>query len=174
MSMFRKKPFPEPPKRTKLLGADTEVRDSRPQPVQPVVPPDFLRDNELRTSLAADSVINGKLAFTTPTRIDGKLKGELRCTQLLVIGPTAIVEGWVRADTVRLEGVVRGEIAETRRVEIRPSGRFIGRLATDRLVLHEGAIMDGECLIGVPDPQQHPDEDEAEKDHASFLRSVER
>ncbi len=40
----------------------------------------------MRTSIGADAVINGKLSFTTPTRVEGKLKGELRCTQLLIIG----------------------------------------------------------------------------------------
>jgi hypothetical protein len=74
----------------------------------------------VRTSIGADAVINGKLAFTTPTRVEGKLKGELRCTQLLIIGSTAVVEGWVKADELRVEGLVRGEIAETRKVEICP------------------------------------------------------
>lgn len=152
MSLFRKKPFSESPEDPAFTARDV------PPPPQPKPPPaDFLREGELRTSLAADSVVTGKLSFTTPTRIDGKLKGELRCTQTLVIGPEAIVEGWIRADVLKIEGSVRGEIAETRKVEIRSSGRFIGKLAAQVVVIEDGGFLDGECRIGLVDkPRDRP------------------
>ena len=159
--MFRRRPpsgpapdpiaqtFPsEAPTPREPAPAREPLPPREPQPVAPPAPPEFLRDTELRTSLAADSVVTGKLSFTTPTRIDGKLKGELRCTQLLVVGSTAIVEGWIRADNLRIEGTVRGEIADTRRVEIRPGGKFLGRVTAEMIVLHEGGLLDGECRIG--------------------------
>ncbi len=122
----------------------------RPAPpaVPPAQPPQFLRDNEVRTQIAADAMINGKLSFTTPTRVEGKLKGELRCTQLLVIGPNAVVEGWVKADELQIEGIVRGEIAETRRVEIRPQGRFLGKVSARQLAIRDGGFLDGRCNVG--------------------------
>ena len=49
-------------------------------------------------------MISGRLSFTTPTRVEGKLKGELRCTELCIIGPTAVIEGTVRAEELRVEG----------------------------------------------------------------------
>lgn len=121
----------------------------QPQPIPPPAePPQFLRESEVRTSIAADAVINGKLSFTTPTRVEGKLKGELRCTQLLIIGANAVVEGWVKADELRIEGVVRGEVAETRKVEIRDRGRLIGKVGAQLLIMHEGSFFDGECTVG--------------------------
>jgi len=120
-----------------------------PQPVVPPGPPsEFLRETEVRTSIGADAVINGKLSFTTPTRIEGKLKGELRCTQLLIIGPTAVVEGWVKADELRVEGILRGEVGETRKVEICEQGKLIGRIAARLLVVRQGGFVDGKCSVG--------------------------
>ena len=120
----------------------------QPLPPPPALPP-FLRDNDIRTSLAPDAVITGKLSFTTATRIEGKLKGELHCTQLLIIGPTAVVEGWVKADVLQIEGVVRGEIVDTRKVEIRSGGKFTGRLQSQTLVIRDGGVFDGECRMGL-------------------------
>jgi cytoskeletal protein CcmA (bactofilin family) len=118
----------------------------QPQPMAPAAtPPQFLRETEVRTSIGADAVITGKLSFTTPTRVEGKLKGELRCTQLLIISPSAVIEGWVKADELRVEGIIRGEVAETRKVEICARGRLIGKIATQVLVLHEGGFFEGQC-----------------------------
>jgi cytoskeletal protein CcmA (bactofilin family) len=143
MGIFQKR-SPDNP----LAALQPPPPEKEPQPVSPSAPPPFLRDNEVRTSIGADAVINGKLAFTTPTRVEGKLKGELRCTQLLIIGPTAVVEGWVKADELRIEGLLRGEIAETRKVEICPQGRLIGEVSSRFLVVREGGFFEGRCAVG--------------------------
>ncbi len=47
---------------------------------------------DVRVSLGPDAEVTGKLSFATPTRIEGKLKGELRASDLLVIGAQAVVQ----------------------------------------------------------------------------------
>jgi cytoskeletal protein CcmA (bactofilin family) len=143
MGIFQKR-SPDNP----LAALQPPPPEREPQPVSSSPPPPFLRDNEVRTSIGADAVINGKLAFTTPTRVEGKLKGELRCTQLLIIGSTAVVEGWVKADELRVEGLVRGEIAETRKVEICPQGKLIGTVSSRLLIIREGGYFEGQCAVG--------------------------
>ena len=143
MAIFQKR-SPDNP----LAARQPPPPERQPQPMAPSVPPQFLRDNEVRTSIGADAVINGKLAFNTPTRVEGKLKGELRCTQLLIIGATAVVEGWVKADELRIEGTVRGEIAETRKVEICSQGRLVGKVSSRLLVVRDGGFFEGQCAVG--------------------------
>jgi cytoskeletal protein CcmA (bactofilin family) len=143
MGIFQKR-SPDNP----LAALEPPPPEREPQPVSPSAPPPFLRDNEVRTSIGADAVINGKLAFTTPTRVEGKLKGELRCTQLLIIGSTAVVEGSVKADELRVEGLVRGEITETRKVEICPQGKLIGKVSSQLLIIRDGGFFEGECAVG--------------------------
>ena len=81
-------------------------------------------------------------------RIEGKLKGELRCTELLIIGATAVVEGCVKAGELRIEGVVRGEITETRKVEICDRGMFAGNVTAQVLVVREGGVFEGNSIVG--------------------------
>ena len=143
MGIFQKR-SPDNP----LAALEPPPPERQPQPVSPAAPPPFLRENEVRTQIGPDAVINGKLSFTTPTRIEGKLKGELRCTQLLIIGPAAVVEGWVKADELRIEGLLRGEIAETRKVEICRQGRLVGNISARLLVVRDGAFFEGQCAVG--------------------------
>ena len=55
----------------------------------------------LRPSLGPDTAVSGRLSFTVPTRIDGRLRGEVRASDLLVVGEDAVVEGVVRAPCER-------------------------------------------------------------------------
>ena len=144
MAMFDKRSPGNP-----LANRQPPPPERMPQPIaQPAPPPQFLRESEVRTSIGADAEINGKLSFTTPTRVEGKLKGELRCTQLLIIGATAIVEGSVRADELRIEGIVRGEVLETRKVEVCPRGQLVGKVVARRLVVRDGGHFDAQCAVG--------------------------
>ena len=42
--------------------------------------------DEVRVSLGPDAEITGRLSFVEPTRVEGKLKGEVRAANLLVVG----------------------------------------------------------------------------------------
>src|SRR5207245_11532500 len=70
---------------------------------------------EVRVSLGPDAEVTGKLSFTVPTRIEGKLKGEVRATDLLVVGPQAIVHASVQAEKLIILGEIRGEIRQASR-----------------------------------------------------------
>jgi len=104
----------------------------------------------LRPSLGADTVVSGRLSFTVPTRIDGKLRGEVRASDLLVVGEEGFIEGIVRALKLVVLGEVRGEVQGAERVEIGPGGRLMGTVETHSLVVKEGGCLDGDCRIAPP------------------------
>ncbi len=104
----------------------------------------------LRSSLGHDTVVNGRLSFTVPTRIDGTLRGEVRASEMLVVGEDAIVEGVIRALRLVVLGQVRGDVRGAERVEIGRGGRLIGTVETHSLVVKEGGCLDGDCRIAPP------------------------
>lgn len=101
----------------------------------------------LRSSLGPDTTVSGRLSFTVPTRIDGRLRGEVRASELLVVGEAAVVEGLVRALKLVVLGEVRGDVRGAERVEIGPGGRLMGTVETHSLVVKEGGCLDGDCRI---------------------------
>lgn len=118
---------------------------STPPPVEPA--PAASQSQAIRSSLGPDTSITGKLSFSAPTRIDGKLKGEIRATDLLIIGEQAVVEGAVRAQKLVLHGEVQGDVISSERVEIPAGGRLRGSVQAPVVVVHEGAFLDGDCKI---------------------------
>jgi cytoskeletal protein CcmA (bactofilin family) len=103
---------------------------------------------DVRVSLGPDAEVTGKLSFATPTRIEGKLKGELRATDLLVIGAQAVVQANVHAEKLVVLGEVRGQVQGASRVEICSGGRLYGDVETKCLVVQEGATFEGRSKMG--------------------------
>ena len=103
---------------------------------------------DVRVSIGPDAEVTGKLSFATPTRIEGKLKGELRATDLLVIGAQAVVQANVHAEKLVVLGEVRGQVQGASRVEICSGGRLYGDIETKCLVVQEGATFEGRSKMG--------------------------
>jgi cytoskeletal protein CcmA (bactofilin family) len=121
-----------------------------PRSPEPVPRPraDFLAPApNVRESLGAEAVINGKLSFSAPTRIDGKLRGEVRADDLLVIGEGGFVGGTIRAANLLVLGEVEGEVLGADRIEIGPRGLLRGAIEANALVVREGGLLDGDCRI---------------------------
>jgi len=107
---------------------------------------------DVRVSLGSDAEVSGRLSFATATRIEGKLKGEVRSSDLLVIGPSAVVQATVRADRLVILGEVHGEVQGATRVQICSGGKLYGDVETRGLVIEEGALLEGKCKMGEPAP----------------------
>src|SRR5215467_10688166 len=103
---------------------------------------------DVRVSLGPDAEVTGKLSFATPTRIEGKLKGEVHASDLLVVGPQAIVQANVRAEKLVVLGEIRGEVLGANRVEICAGGKIYGDIETKALVVHDGATFEGRAKMG--------------------------
>jgi cytoskeletal protein CcmA (bactofilin family) len=74
--------------------------------------------------------------------VAGRLEGELTLTGRLGVGPTGSVLGRVRADSVEIGGEFTGEI-QARLIVIGESARARGTFVSERLIVKEGAVVDG-------------------------------
>ncbi len=122
------------------------ARSSAPKAPEPPVG----HHPSVRQLLGRETTVTGKLSFNAPTRIDGVLNGEVRATDLLVIGEEGKVDGAVRARQLLVLGEVRGEVYVEGRAEIGASGRLFGSIRSKDLVVQAGAVLEGDCKIGQP------------------------
>jgi cytoskeletal protein CcmA (bactofilin family) len=120
------------------------VAEEKPIPSRPVVTP---VTPEGRAYLDRGSRISGKLFFETAARIDGQVDGEINAKDGLTIGETAMVTAQIIASSVIVSGKVSGDITATQRIEIRPSAKVVGNLASPILIIHEGAHFEGHCAM---------------------------
>jgi len=100
-----------------------------------------------RTVLFANSSISGKLSYSLPVKIDGNFTGEIKSTELLVIGSNARVDAHISARQVQLEGRLVGSVQAMACFELLPGGYFKGEARAAELRVHPGATFEGEGRI---------------------------
>jgi excisionase family DNA binding protein len=99
--------------------------------------------------LDVDASMQGTLSFKDPVnlRINGKFEGNLDTKGVLTIGPTANVTADIVGDSIIVEGKIRGKITAKVSLELQPSAVIDGDIYPTRLIVSEGAILNGNCRM---------------------------
>ncbi|MDZ7331874.1 MAG: polymer-forming cytoskeletal protein [candidate division KSB1 bacterium] len=105
------------------------------------------RSGDLNTIVGKGSSLEGTLKVENSVRVDGRIKGNLTTTELLVIGKDGEIEGDIIAKNAIIGGRVRGKVSATGKVVLESKAVFLGELKTSRLVIDDGAIFDGRCSM---------------------------
>ncbi|MCS7003848.1 MAG: polymer-forming cytoskeletal protein [Cytophagales bacterium] len=94
------------------------------------------------------TTIIGDIESAGNLRIDGKLRGNIKCKAKVALGEGSIVEGNIIAQNAEIQGEVQGIIEVTELLILKPSAKVIGDILTSRLIVEDGAIFMGNCKMG--------------------------
>ena len=100
------------------------------------------------TSIDASTEVKGTLRCKETLRIDGRVKGEVICEKMVLIGEGGKVHASITADSVEISGEVKGDITASRKITLNRSASVTGNLSTPGIVIQEGAKLEGRILIG--------------------------
>lgn len=101
--------------------------------------------------LGKDTEVEGVLSFKGAAKLDGIYKGEISAAGSLFIGETADIESEIHASSVTVSGKVRGTIRADDKIEISASGRVYGDIQAPSVMIHPGAVFEGNCLTFKPE-----------------------
>ena len=85
--------------------------------------------------------------ITTPNdiRIDGVVNGNVSTARRLVIGPKAVINGDVRANSVDCFGKINGDVFAETTLIVKNSASITGDIQTAALSVELGAFVSGKC-----------------------------
>jgi cytoskeletal protein CcmA (bactofilin family) len=111
------------------------------------------------TLIGAGTVIEGIVTYTGGLRIDGTVKGDVRCVAgdscMVVISEHGKVEGEVHAAHLVVSGAVNGPLHVSELLELQPKARITGDVCYRAVEIHHGAVVEGR-LIYTPGPDARP------------------
>ena len=82
------------------------------------------------------------------TVIEGRVEGRVELkNHHLTVGPNGDVQGEIAAKQVTIVGRVSGNVVATERIELCDTGRLEGDLHTPRLLVQEGARVNGKITM---------------------------
>ena len=102
-------------------------------------------NNMEQTFLGKDAFFNGNLSFKGTLCIDGTFIGQINTSDILIITEDGKIEADIHAGTVICEGLVKGNIVASKKVELRPKSKIIGNIESPSLTIEVGARLDGKC-----------------------------
>ena len=103
---------------------------------------------ELNGFLDRGSSFTGDLEFEDTMRIDGRFNGKIHSKNELIVGESAHIEGDIHVGRIAISGTVIGKIKADQRVEIHRNGKVYSDVDTPALIIEEGAIFQGNCVMG--------------------------
>lgn len=106
------------------------------------------KSGELNGFLDRGASFKGELEFEDTMRIDGRFNGRISSKNELIVGESAQIEGDIHVGRVAISGTVIGKIVAAQRVEIHRNGKVYSDIDTPALIIEEGAIFQGNCVMG--------------------------
>ena len=110
------------------------------------------KSGELNGFLDRGATFKGELEFEDTMRIDGKFNGKIVSKNELIVGESAHIEGDIHVGRITINGTVVGKILADQRVEIHRNGKVYSDIDTPALIIEEGAIFQGNCVMGDKKP----------------------
>ena len=108
-------------------------------------PTNLPKAEAVHSALGPGTVIEGKLRFDSPVRIDGSLIGEVTSTSVLIVGEQAVVKAIVNVGSLVVHGQVTGQVEAQEKVEIKDGGSLEANIKTKHLVIDHGGYFRGGC-----------------------------
>ncbi len=100
-------------------------------------------------NLGKSIVFKGDLTGDEDLEIEGRVEGQVKLpNHQLTIGAHGRVTAQVEAKNVVVVGHVSGNVTASERVEVQASGIVDGDIAAPRLLIQEGAVVNGSIQMG--------------------------
>ena len=106
------------------------------------------KGGELNGFLDHGSSFKGELEIEDTMRIDGRFNGKILSKNELIVGESAHIDGDIHVGRIAISGTVVGKIVADQRVEIHRNGKVYSDIDTPALIIEEGAVFQGNCVMG--------------------------
>jgi cytoskeletal protein CcmA (bactofilin family) len=102
-------------------------------------------EGTMNTLIGHGTTLNGTLNVSSSMRVDGKILGEITCSDSLLVGKTGEVEASIKVKNATIGGRIEGDIEASEVVVLEGNSTVIGNVTTKKLIIEEGAVFNGTC-----------------------------
>jgi cytoskeletal protein CcmA (bactofilin family) len=123
--------------------------DERETEVRRIAGGSTAEERRVAAWIGAQIAIKGDLTCSEDLTIAGQVEGDVAArAHTLTVAPGARINGNIVARSVALHGHVTGTIKADAMLEVASTGSVNGEVAAPRMVIEEGAVLDGRVTVG--------------------------
>jgi cytoskeletal protein CcmA (bactofilin family) len=94
------------------------------------------------------TVIEGDFYSKNDTRLDGTIKGTVKCDARLIMGNSAVVEGTVKSTDANISGKLKGDLEVINLLSLGDTAKLTGSIKAGKIEIEEGALLNGDVTVG--------------------------
>lgn len=102
------------------------------------------------TLISAGTTLNGDVVSENDLRIDGTIKGNVKCSSKIIIGSTGFIDGNIEGVQADITGKVQGNIVVKEILQLRGECNVLGNISAAKLQIEPTATFNGQCQMGAP------------------------
>src|SRR5438094_7771725 len=107
-----------------------------------------IKEGRLSGFVGHGTTLTGETEFHAMLRVDGHLIGTVTSEAgTLIIGTNGQVDANVMVAAAMINGTVNGDILASEKLQLGRTARVMGNVQTPRLIVEEGAILEGSCSM---------------------------
>ncbi len=107
-----------------------------------------IKEGRLSGYVGAGTVLTGETTFQSMLRVDGHLTGSVSSGEgTLIIGSTGQVDANIDVGIAIVNGTVNGDVTTREKLELGRTAKVVGNIQSPRLIVSEGAILEGNCSM---------------------------
>lgn len=107
-----------------------------------------IKEGRLSGFVGHGTVLTGETNFQAMLRVDGVLQGTVSSDAgTLIVGTNGQVDANVAVASATINGTVNGDIVATEKLHLGRTAKVVGNVQTPRIVIEEGAILEGSCSM---------------------------
>jgi cytoskeletal protein CcmA (bactofilin family) len=107
-----------------------------------------IKEGRLSGFVGHGTTLTGETQFHAMLRVDGHLIGTVTSDSgTLIIGTNGQVDANISVAAAMINGTVNGDIYATEKLQLGRTARVLGNIHSPRLIVEEGAILEGSCSM---------------------------
>ena len=107
-----------------------------------------IKEGRLSGFVGHGTTLTGETQFQAMLRVDGHLIGTVSsATGTLIVGTNGQVDANIQVAAAMINGTVNGDVMATEKLQLGRTARVMGNIQSPRLIVEEGAILEGSCSM---------------------------
>jgi cytoskeletal protein CcmA (bactofilin family) len=107
-----------------------------------------IKEGRLSGFVGHGTTLTGETEFHAMLRVDGHLIGTVTSEAgTLIIGTNGQVDANIMVAAAMINGTVNGDVVASEKLQLGRTARVMGNIQSPRLIVEEGAILEGSCSM---------------------------
>jgi cytoskeletal protein CcmA (bactofilin family) len=129
-----------------------------------------IKEGRLSGFVGHGTTLTGETEFHAMLRVDGHLIGTVTSEAgTLIIGTNGQVDANIMVAAAMINGTVNGDVIASEKLQLGRTARVLGNIQAPKLIIEEGAILEGSCSMLKARETQEEESAAAEYQHQQAL-----